>query len=93
MKGPCSPGFYCTLGATRPDPTDTVTGDVCPVGSYCPSGTGDTVKCPAGYFSNGTGNTVFDDCKPCTAGTIVPRCIWHLCNIDSNGTCLLVCFI
>ena len=35
VTGDCDPGFYCARGASRADPTDGVTGDVCPVGRYC----------------------------------------------------------
>ena len=33
--GPCSPGFYCTGGATGARPTDGETGNICPPGTYC----------------------------------------------------------
>ncbi|XP_022100039.1 zonadhesin-like [Acanthaster planci] len=64
----CDEGYYCTEGAWRPDPTDGVTGDLCPTGHYCPRGTYDPVPCPAGYFSNATGGTAFEDCKLCSPG-------------------------
>ena len=35
VTGPCDPGFYCARAASRADPTDGVTGDVCPRGRYC----------------------------------------------------------
>lgn len=33
--GPCSPGYYCTAGATEARPTDGVTGSICAPGTYC----------------------------------------------------------
>ena len=65
----CDAGYYCVEGAWRPDPNDNVTGGLCPTGHYCPRGTYDPVPCPAGYYSNMTGAMVFEDCKPCSAGT------------------------
>ena len=38
VSGDCDGGFYCTFGATGPEPTDGVTGDICPVGFHCPAG-------------------------------------------------------
>lgn len=35
VTGPCKQGYYCSLNAIREDPTDGVTGDVCPAGRYC----------------------------------------------------------
>lgn len=34
----CDAGFYCIEGATRPDPTDGITGKICPAGGYCLKG-------------------------------------------------------
>lgn len=33
--GPCSPGYFCTGGATAARPSDGETGSVCPPGTYC----------------------------------------------------------
>lgn len=68
VAGPCTAGYFCTLGATRADPQADVTGGLCPTGAYCPTGTGVPELCPAGMFSNATGNTDYSDCKLCTAG-------------------------
>ena len=69
VAGPCEPGYFCTLGASRPDPQDGVTGGLCPTGAYCPSATGVPLLCPAGYYTNATGNTNFTDCRECTEGS------------------------
>lgn len=68
VTGPCDAGFYCTLGATRSDPQNDATGGTCPVGHYCPQGTGVPQGCPPGYFTNATGNVDFSGCKLCTEG-------------------------
>ena len=64
----CDEGYYCVEGAWRPDPNDNITGALCTPGHYCPRGTYDPEPCPAGYFSNATGNTAFEDCKLCSKG-------------------------
>ena len=38
--GPCVAGFYCASRANDSSPGDGVTGDVCPLGFYCPAGSG-----------------------------------------------------
>ena len=35
VTGPCAPGYYCARGASLADPTDGITGDICPPGRYC----------------------------------------------------------
>ena len=35
VSGPCASGYYCDSGASRADPTDGSTGDICPTGRYC----------------------------------------------------------
>ena len=68
VAGECQEGYYCTLGAEVPAPTDGVTGDICPVGRYCPTGTGVPELCPSGTFSNAQGNIQLSDCQDCTSG-------------------------
>ena len=41
------------------------TGDVCPLGHYCPSGCAEPVSCPVGTFANETGLSA---CHRCLAG-------------------------
>lgn len=36
-------------------PSGGVTGDICPVGHYCPMGSASPVLCPDGTYSNSTG--------------------------------------
>ena len=68
VSGACAKGFYCTLGASRADPRDNITGNVCPRGSYCPVGTSVPVKCPPGRYSNKEGNQELADCELCDEG-------------------------
>jgi hypothetical protein len=42
--------------------------NICPVGHYCPQGTGDPQPCPKGSYNNGTGLEKEADCLICTAG-------------------------
>lgn len=47
-SGLCSPGFYCNHGASVPNPTDGITGDLCPAGHFCPPGSSRPVPCAPG---------------------------------------------
>ena len=64
----CSEGYYCLAGASSPNPTDGVTGNICPAGAYCPTGSHNYTLCPPGTFSNRTGNTNLTNCLSCTEG-------------------------
>ena len=70
VTGPCTEGYFCTLGAEVSSPTDGVTGNICPVGSYCPIGTAVPQLCSPGNFTNAEGNTQVSDCQECTAGQL-----------------------
>eukprot|EP00057_Strongylocentrotus_purpuratus_P012752 XP_011667226.1 PREDICTED: neurogenic locus notch homolog protein 3 [Strongylocentrotus purpuratus] len=70
VAGKCMEGFYCISTAVRPDPTDGITGDICPRGRYCGNGTGaNPPMCPSGTYSNSTGLMIEDQCTDCTAGS------------------------
>lgn len=65
----CMEGFYC--------PSTTMTDYKlyeCPTGHYCPKNTSlaNQYPCPAGTYSNVTGNTKIEDCKPCPPGRYCP---------------------
>ena len=62
-------GYYCTRGASQKDPTDGVTGDICPTGAYCPEDSTSPTLCPAGSFNPGLGGPGLASCRPCTAGS------------------------
>ena len=52
----CEGGYYCKSGASQARPTDGITGDICPNGTYCPRGIDAPQNCPIGTFLNSTGN-------------------------------------
>ena len=56
VTGPCNKGFFCKANATKFEPSDGITGDICPVGHYCRVQTSVPSKCPNGTFMNITGN-------------------------------------
>ena len=49
--GLCNHGYYCELGASVPNPTDAVTGNICPAGTYCNPGSIEPTDCPTGTYS------------------------------------------
>ena len=49
--GRCEAGYFCLSGSSSPTPTDGVTGDICPVGTYCPEGSNKTYDCPPGTYN------------------------------------------
>lgn len=67
-SGPCMGGYFCRLGATKPNPTDGVTGNICPSGHYCPQGSNEPLECPIGTFSPVNGSVGLADCIPCSPG-------------------------
>ncbi|XP_032305021.1 zonadhesin-like isoform X2 [Coturnix japonica] len=67
-SGECTAGFYCKGGAVLPNPTDDVTGNICPVGSYCTAGSAEPKLCPAGTFSSLPGRRTLSECQPCPSG-------------------------
>ena len=62
VSGDCYEGFYCSGGASSPSPLDGLTGDICPVGSYCPEGSYTHNYCGNGTYTNHTGSTVCYEC-------------------------------
>ena len=62
--GECTEGYYCESGANVSEPTDGVTGDICPVGSYCPTGTTLPLPCDDGWYMNHTMAAICDVCPP-----------------------------
>ena len=70
--GNCSAGFYCTLEAAVAAPTDGVTGNVCPVGHFCPESSDAPSECPPGTFLDTEQNDEESDCLSCPFGEYCP---------------------
>jgi len=66
--GSCSSGYYCVIAANTSQPTDGLTGDICPKGRYCPQGVSIGVPCPKGTFNNYTGIFNASECTQCLPG-------------------------
>lgn len=45
-----------------------ITGDLCPMGQYCPIGSSSGTNCPPGTYLNTTGSTDQTDCHTCLQG-------------------------
>ena len=71
-SGRCAAGSVCVSGAPVANPTDNVTGYVCPAAAFCPLGSASPTWCSPGTFSNTTGNTQPSDCFACTPGFTCP---------------------
>ena len=68
---PCLAGYYCTGSASTHSPTDGMTGDICPMGYFCPRGSVIGLPCPIGYYLNATGSSVMSSCIICNKGKAV----------------------
>lgn len=44
----CTQGFFCSLGASDPNPVSESFGDQCRAGSFCPAGASGPTYCPIG---------------------------------------------
>ena len=51
----CAARYFCRRNATSGTPNQGEDANICPQGHYCPDGTGEPEKCPAGTFTNQTG--------------------------------------
>ncbi|XP_063797929.1 scavenger receptor class F member 1-like [Pseudophryne corroboree] len=67
-SGECAAGFFCSGGAETPKPTDTVHGDICPPGTFCPNGSHHPQLCPSGTFSADYSLGSVSECKACPTG-------------------------
>ncbi|KAL8012133.1 putative tyrosine-protein kinase ephrin type A/B receptor [Plasmopara halstedii] len=63
--GTCYNGTYCPVGLDREPALEL---DACPPGFYCPTATPLPIICPAGTYSNFTGQDSVNDCTPTPAG-------------------------
>ena len=67
-SGLCTAGYYCTQSASNSTPTDGLTGNICPAGKYCETGSIAGAGCPVGTFSDTEGLTAALECQNCTGG-------------------------
>jgi len=66
-------GYYCVSGATSSTPGQGDMADICPPGSFCPSGTVTPTSCPPGTYNPSTGRQTLDECTNCTGGYYCPN--------------------
>ncbi|KAI4815467.1 hypothetical protein KUCAC02_005611 [Chaenocephalus aceratus] len=81
---PCPSGLYCNnTGLSKPSGLYSLTGDICPIGHYCPMGSTSPLLCPDGTYFNSTGAEECDDCLSgtyCLSGEGVQPCpAGHYC--------------
>ncbi|KAM9299008.1 uncharacterized protein PAF06_016002 [Gastrophryne carolinensis] len=81
--GRCAPGYYCTLNAQSPEPFDGTSGNLCPVGYFCPAGSRHPLPCPAGSFQPRPGMSSPDSCLACPPG----RFCRGEASSDISGNC------
>jgi hypothetical protein len=67
--GLCAAGYYCIGSAVIENPTDGTTGDICPAGSYCVSGSSYFTECPKGTYNPSTAVGSEANCTDCDPGT------------------------
>ena len=79
----CDAGFYCISGAIRPDPTDGITGMICPKGGYCLKGATSVSSCPSGKYNPEQGAKTADSCISCLPG----KYCFGSANPEPTGTC------
>ncbi|GMF37121.1 unnamed protein product [Phytophthora fragariaefolia] len=65
LYGTCYNGTYCPSGSDSEPALET---DACPPGYFCPTATPAPIICPAGTYSNLTGQDSMSDCTPTPAG-------------------------
>ena len=63
---PCAAGYIWYGGATISNPTDSTTGDICPIGGFWAAGSAKSLDCADGAKTTTTGQST---CANCDAGT------------------------
>ena len=63
VSGDCQKGFFCKGNASKSNPQDQVTGDICPVGTFCVQGSFEPQICYNGTYMNHTGMLIFQDIR------------------------------
>lgn len=70
-KGDCEAGYYCILGATKPNPDDGgLTGKQCDKGYYCLSGADSQTPCPVGKYNDKQGASSLSFCLNCPTNKV-----------------------
>lgn len=68
VTGTCESGYICLGSATKPNPTDGTTGNICAEGNYCLAGATSATNCPAGTYMHYKGAKAESECVACSAG-------------------------
>ena len=69
----CAAGYFCRRDAVTATPNQGDDANICPVGHYCPEGTGEPTNCPLGTFGNDTGMYDQHQISPCNFnGSSIP---------------------
>ena len=76
--GPVAAGYYGLRKMSSPTPVlvfdgSDLIGSVCPAGHFCPEASVSPTACPAGTYSNQTGNVELNDCLLCLPGFQCPN--------------------
>lgn len=58
VSGDCDAGYFCEGNASKSNPEDGVTGNICPVGSFCVKGSIKPQQCYNGTYMNHTGRSL-----------------------------------
>jgi hypothetical protein len=81
--GLCDRGYYCLEGAFTAAPIDGTTGNFCPAGGYCPTGSKYPINCPAGTYNPLEAKFEEEDCIDCPQGYY---CVGSQ-NAEPTGEC------
>lgn len=68
VSGDCLAGYYCNGSTILPNPVNDTTGDICPKGHYCPTGSAYPTPCVPGTYASRLQNQNESNCLSCTAG-------------------------
>jgi hypothetical protein len=66
----CLEGYVCVSAAIINNPTDTVTGYICPVGNFCLANVSAPTPCLLGSYRATEGGTAEADCTVCVSDEI-----------------------
>jgi len=78
--------YYLTL--------DGLTGDICPIGYYCPAASAQPIPCPDTTYMNHTGASICYDCPQgyrCTDGVMADPCPQGYYCPPSTGLAVTAC--